>query len=461
MLSIVALSRLQHVLDSDTRDDANDSNRNKNDKERNNATINAQILADLAHYCTFANAAYGWKGFAFCGRWHFLGGNSRILMRSTGIDRRDIVATNWHSKVNRPAYYIARDANRKAIVLSIRGSLSPRDILTDLCASSENFIVEDDPTNYIGSIGEEEGGDGSTTKQSNTNDNDAGSAISATTPITIPTPPPLMVGRAHKGMVDAARSVARMTGRIISDELNSHPDYSLVIVGHSLGGGVAAVLHYMWQRRFSNRGIRSFGYGSPCVFPLNITRGGLESDNINITTVMGTGDPFATISLGHIADVTKALSKLCQDRGLRKEILKRTGVVGGLTSLMDKRKDNRMTREDYEWCNNAMTFLRKQMDSEKLYPPGKIYHLSGPLLDFQQNLDNFGDTNDNNGKQRTSSRVGGGGDATTSTTAMLKSVDAIMFNELKLHARMLDVSLHIPMRYEMLLRRLATPSEVF
>mmetsp|Transcript_8004 Transcript_8004/g.12698 ORF Transcript_8004/g.12698 Transcript_8004/m.12698 type:complete len:179 (+) Transcript_8004:1-537(+) len=178
---------------------------------------------------------------------------------------------------------------------------------------------------------------------------------------------------------------------------------------------------------------------------------------------MGTGDPFATISLGHIADVTKALSKLCQDRGLRKEILRRTGVVSGLSSLMDKRKDNRMTREDYEWCNNAMTFLRKQMDSEKLYPPGKIYHVSGPLLDFQQNLDNSRYMNNNNGKRReTGSRVGGGGDAaTTTTTAMLKSVDATMFNELKLHARMLDVSLHIPMRYEMLLRRLAAPSEVF
>ena len=42
---------------------------------------------------------------------------------------------------------------------------------------------------------------------------------------------------------------------------------------------------------------------------------------------------------------------------------------------------------------------------------------------------------------------------------MLEPVDAIIFNGLKLHARMLDVSLHIPMRYEMVLRRLV-PSEV-
>jgi hypothetical protein len=50
---------------------------------------------------------------------------------------------------------------------------------------------------------------------------------------------PIMVGRAHKGMVDAAKSVARITGKIISIELRAESDCSLVIVGHSLGGGVA------------------------------------------------------------------------------------------------------------------------------------------------------------------------------------------------------------------------------
>ena len=98
--------------------------------------------------------------------------------------------------------------------MGIRGTVSPRDILTDLCASSESFIVEDDPE-AIGDI---------------SNDSVTGSKS------------PLIIGRAHKGMVDAAKSVARMTGKLVSDQLNVYPDYSLVIVGHSLGGGVAAVL---------------------------------------------------------------------------------------------------------------------------------------------------------------------------------------------------------------------------
>lgn len=52
----------------------------------------------------------------------------------------------------------------------------------------------------------------------------------------------IMVGRAHKGMVYAAKSISKMTRKIVTDELRSKSDYSLVIVGHSLGGGVAGKL---------------------------------------------------------------------------------------------------------------------------------------------------------------------------------------------------------------------------
>lgn len=294
------------------------------------------------------------------------------------------------------AYYIARDIKRKAIVLSIRGSLSPRDILTDLICSCENFFVEDDVE--IGGIV------------------DVGSNATA--------PPPIILGRAHKGMVEAAQKIAGMTGKIISDELDANPDYTLVIVGHSLGGGVAAIIAAMWHRRFLNR-IRAIGYGSPCVFPMNITK---EFDNI-IISIVGSGDPFARISLGHLADLTKAISKLCQDKGMRDEILRRT------TDTVDA--------DDFSWCANVMIFLRKLCNSEKLLPPGKIFQVSGPLLEVQQTMSAAG----NNSMGKLMGR---------DITARLKSVDAIRFNELKLHARMFDVSLHIPLRYELLLQRLAS-----
>ena len=91
MWSLVTLSRLQQVLET------------SESKSRDNGVpvTDKQLLEELAYYCKFANAAYGWKGFAFCGRLH-LGGDYRVLARSTGIDRRDIVTANWHSKTNRP-----------------------------------------------------------------------------------------------------------------------------------------------------------------------------------------------------------------------------------------------------------------------------------------------------------------------------------------------------------------------
>lgn len=78
-------------MDHDTEDDT-----------QNDVLFDKKLLEELAHYCAFASAAYGWKGFAFCGRLHPFGGNYRVVARGTGIDKRDIVAANWHSKANRP-----------------------------------------------------------------------------------------------------------------------------------------------------------------------------------------------------------------------------------------------------------------------------------------------------------------------------------------------------------------------
>ena len=148
---------------------------------------------------------------------------------------------------------------------------------------------------------------------------------------------PIMVGRAHKGMVDAAKAVARMTGKTISDELRSLDNYSLVIVGHSLGAGVAATLTTMWRRRFEGK-VRCIGYGMPCAFPFS-------DEQDQILSVIGEGDPFSVISLGHLADTTKALSKLCQDKGFRDEILTRTAR-------------NELSESDITFSINAMECLR-------------------------------------------------------------------------------------------------------
>ena len=93
ILSIIALSKLQSVVDSEQsfKDDHDDDN-----------AIDNNTLDELYHYSKFAHAAYGWKGLAaFCGRLH-LGGDSRALVKRCGIRRSDILMANWHSRANRP-----------------------------------------------------------------------------------------------------------------------------------------------------------------------------------------------------------------------------------------------------------------------------------------------------------------------------------------------------------------------
>lgn len=379
--SIIALSRLQAVLSDD------DIKRKRFGKKKE-AEVDEALLDELAHYSHFASVAYGWKGGLFCGGLQF-GRNNRVLSRRTGVKMEDIVQANWHSRANRPAYYIVRDHDRNSIVLGIRGTLSPRDVLTDLCASTGSFIIED---GYA--------------ETNRTTDNLTEAASSC----------PLRIECAHKGMIDGAKGVARTTGQIITAELDANPDYSLVIVGHSLGGGVAAVLAAMWSDRFLNR-VRSFGFGNPCVFPRNST-----ASYTNIVSVIGQGDPFATLSLGHIVDTTRALSTLCKEEAFREEILKRLGQAKTAQDL---------SKDDLKWLQNAKTYLKQQMDAEKLYPPGQLVYMSGTLF----NLDPVEGVS-----------VGQKGD--------LRPMHVDRFGELMVHVRMFDVSQHLPVRYEAVLKRL-------
>ena len=64
------------------------------------------------------------------------------------------------------------------------------------------------------------------------------------------------------------------------------------------------------------------------------------------------------------------------------------------------------------------------MNSEKHYPPGKVYMIAGPLFDNEEE------------------------------TTTIKSTNTAAFNEWKLEACMFDLSLHIPGRYERVLSAL-------
>jgi len=209
--------------------------------------VDHDLLEMLAHNAKFAASAYGWKGrLALSGRLHF--GNVRALLSRTGISRADIVDSNWRSRANRPAYFIVRDVRRKSLVLCVRGTWSARDFLTDLVANGADFDA--------GISG------------------DCGHGTRRC---------------AHQGMVQGAWQIDKMTRRAIKNELALNADYDLIILGHSLGGGIAAVLGTMWRDAFPSLTVLS--YGCPCVGPLDAE----PTTNTAVISVVAEGDPFSCL----------------------------------------------------------------------------------------------------------------------------------------------------------------------
>ena len=119
--SILALSRLQRVNPSFLKA-FNNEHSDKSGKSRtgysdttsidksggstntlsrdSDEEVEEELLCNLAHYATFANAAYGWKIGLLSGKLHL--SNLAALTRKTGIHRHNVIATNWSAKTHLP-----------------------------------------------------------------------------------------------------------------------------------------------------------------------------------------------------------------------------------------------------------------------------------------------------------------------------------------------------------------------
>jgi hypothetical protein len=321
--SIVALSRLQRIVVPYERSilmERNncDQRRHNNDNHDNHNIDDWSLVQELVHYAKYAHAAYGWTlDLALRWKLHF-GGNHQALIHLTGIHRDDIVMAEWHAKPpHRPAYYIVRDHTRQTIVLCIRGTWSVHDMLTNLyCTSSTKDWFRQWFYREMS---------------------------------------------CHRGMFEAAKAVYHDAASTIANELAQYPEYSLVLTGHSLGGGCAALLGKLLEYQYPT--LKVYLFGAPCVVPERN-----RMNNKNVISVIVKGDPFSCLSLGHVADVSSGIEYLCNHDALRNEILLRTRNLmnGGIERNTNDNNDSRA------WCTNTMNTLRQHMTAEKLYPPGRI-----------------------------------------------------------------------------------------
>ena len=172
-----------------------------------------------------------------------------------GAGAGPIIAAHWAAALHRPAHYVAADPDSRSIVIAVRGTLGGSDALSNLSAEALEVSLC--------------GVDGS----------------------------------AHAGMLAAATFVHCATAGALQTAAVRHPGWPVLVVGHSMGGGVAAILAALLV---SGGGVPGLGpISAVCVGPAAVFSPPLAA----------AVDPFVTsIVLG--ADVVPRLSMASVEEAL-------------------------------------------------------------------------------------------------------------------------------------------------
>ncbi|XP_061078415.1 diacylglycerol lipase-alpha-like isoform X2 [Conger conger] len=324
------------------------------------------MYKDVCYYMLFALAAYGWPMYLLrkpgCGLCHLASscpcvsvsgsqlsqmvtveednccGCNLLAIRRHFLDQDlkqvHIIYTSCHDDVYETPFFVAVDHDKKKVIISIRGTLSPKDALTDLTGDAERLPVEEPQGTWLG----------------------------------------------HKGMVFSAEYIKKKLEQnmILSQAFGRDLGkgtmrYGLVIVGHSLGAGTAAILSFLLRPQYPT--LHCYSYSPP---------GGLLSED-----AMEISKEFVTaVVLGKDLVPRLGLSQLEGFRRHLLEVLQKSNkpkwrIIMGGTKCIPK---SELPMDDApqglgDTPSNTRLWLHPSdlsmalSSSTPLYPPGKIIHV--------------------------------------------------------------------------------------
>ncbi|TRY83711.1 hypothetical protein DNTS_018517, partial [Danionella cerebrum] len=326
------------------------------------------MYKEVCYYMLFAMAAYGWPVYLLrkpaCGLCRLVStcscntsvsgsrlsqsvtveednccGCNVLAIRRQFLDRDlkevQIVYTSCHDAVYETPFFVAVDHAKKKVVISIRGTLSPKDALTDLTGDSERLPLEEQHGTWLG----------------------------------------------HKGMVYSAEYIKKKLEQemILSqafgrDLSKGTMHYGLVIVGHSLGAGTAAILSFLLRPQYPS--LLCYSYSPPGGL---LSEDAMEYSKEFVTSVVLGKDLVPRIGLSQLEGFRRHLLEV-----LQKSDKPKWRIIAGGTKCIPKSElpmDEEAPVSQGVTPSNSRLWLHPSdlsialSASTPLYPPGRVIHV--------------------------------------------------------------------------------------
>lgn len=260
MLGLVNKSQKQERREARAQEESGDTE----PRVRLPADVEETRLRDLAFFGKLAIGIYGWPIYVWYSPFYWfrvfgcfskptaeqafdhdnaLQGNRASFLGYTGVRSEALVYLNCYNFVFQAPYSIVKDATRKELIISVRGSMSFYDFVTDGLAKIDKMLPDELPSDV----------------------------------------PNRHATRTHYGMLRTARQLyadlhvgtrkqlfwdfavrhcSAMSGSD-SDSFTTN-DWKVVVCGHSMGAGVASILSVLLKKDFPTT--KAFLYAPPMMF---------------------------------------------------------------------------------------------------------------------------------------------------------------------------------------------------